>query len=85
MVCKPQSAVHASLWGHRSSLSTGFLTAEGSCLGDRQCYDTAYFAVLSAPASAPTPVGSPRGEAGWESNYLFLFPSYWTLMICQLS
>ena len=41
--------------------------------GDRQCYDTAYFAVLSAPASAPTPVGSPRSEAGWENNYLLPF------------
>ena len=33
MVCKPQSAVHASLWGRRSSLSASFLTAEGSCVG----------------------------------------------------
>lgn len=85
MVCKPQSAVHASLWGHRSSLSTGFLTAEGSCLGTGSVMTLHILQCFQLQLLPQPLLGPPGVRLGGRAIIFFLFPSYWTLMICQLS
>ena len=85
MVCKPQSAVHASLWGRRSSLSASFLTAEGSCVGTG-CVMTLHILQCFELQLLPQALLGPPGvRLGARAIIFFLFPSYWTLMICQIS